>query len=88
MAPIKVTTPEGEVKELGPEDTSPHRFADLGGEVVSPGDPPTRAEAAQNLWRAFFQTDDDDEVWPTEELIDAELARMMDLYRQGTFERP
>lgn len=89
MAPIKVTTPEGEVKELGPEDTSPHRFADFGGEVISPSDPPTMTEAAQKLWGAFFRLPADDEgPMPTKEEIEAEHERMMDLYRQGTFERP
>ena len=87
MAPIKVTTPEGEEKVLGPDDTSPHRFADLGGEVVSPGDPPTRAEAQNRLWKHYFNAEPDDKVWPTPELVDAELARMMDLYNQGAFER-
>lgn len=87
MAPIKMTTPEGEVKILGPGDTSPHRFADMGGEIISPGDPPTRTEAAQKVMAIYFDGPGGDVDYPTREAVDAELERMQELYLQGAFER-
>ncbi len=86
MAPIKVTTPKGEEKILTPENDVNHKFADMPGEIIKPGDPPTRAEAQAKVLGAYFDGDDAED-YPTREDVDAELERMQEMYRQGTFER-
>lgn len=87
MAPIKVTTPKGEVKILSAENDIDHKFADMPGEIIKPGEPPTRADATQKVMDAYFNATEGEEVYPTNEAIDAELEHMQDLYHQGAFER-
>ena len=53
-APDKVTTPDGEVKVLDPDDTNPHRFPDLGGKIASPCNSPKTAEAAKKRYYRNF----------------------------------
>ena len=89
MAPIKVITPEGEVKILPPENDVNHKFADMPGEIFKPGssEPPTRTDAQAKVLGAYFDGDDPDAL-PTNADVDTELEHLQELYRKTRLSGP
>ena len=64
----------------------PNRFGGESGTITSPGEPPTRADAADLVFQRYLE--DDDAPEPDGPTITAALEHLQQLHAQGAWERP